>query len=329
MTPSPRRLTPPARIALSYAAIGALWIVLTDYAVSFALDGPSNVTTAQTAKGLTFVLFSTGVVYLLALSGLRASLRDQRALSRALREKERANAEVAELSKAAAHDLKTPLRQVASYLELLDARCGKQLGEDARAYITYAVDGVAQMNDHLNALLTYIQASNRLQGPGRLQALVYGTVETLRPRIHAEAGTVDLDLRAPDIEVPRQLGLVLHHLIDNACAFREPARPLQIAIRVESDGHFLHLFVTDNGIGIAPQHNSEVFALFAHLGGPRREGSTGIGLALCRKIAESLGGTISLQPHEGPGTCFAVRIPVSPTSPHGANPPVPAHAPPA
>jgi light-regulated signal transduction histidine kinase (bacteriophytochrome) len=245
-----------------------------------------------------------------------ASVTPEAALARAERELairteqlRCANEMLAHFAYVASHDLREPLRTIASFLVLLTRRYQGQLGEDADELIGFAVGGTRRMRALLDGLLAYSEVATRGQSFATvdLTATLAQAIECLRPHIedaHATVTGESLPLVHGD---GAQIEYVLRHLIANAIKFRRAAAPL-VHVAAERDGAFWHVSVRDNGIGIAPGQADRVFRMFHPLE-PGRYPGTGASLAICRQIVFRHGGRMWAEPSAGGGTTFRFTLP--------------------
>ncbi|MFD9542446.1 ATP-binding protein [Streptomyces sp. NPDC060022] len=233
----------------------------------------------------------------------------------------RSNEELEQFAYVASHDLQEPLRKVASFCQLLERRYADQLDDRAKQYIAFAVDGANRMQTLINDLLTFSRV-------GRLHAQDTDvSLDTLLRRITNSLGLVIEETRAvithdplPAVHGdPTQLGVLLQNLISNAIKFRAPG----VVPKVHISAHELadsadsaegvksrwEFAVSDNGIGIGPEYAERIFLIFQRLHTRDTYPGTGIGLALCRKIVEYHGGTITLDTGYTPGTRFVFTLP--------------------
>lgn len=248
---------------------------------------------------------------------------EQRALEAALRrhsrELERSNADLEQFAFAASHDLQEPLRMVASYLQLLERRYGDQLDGEAREFMDYAIDGAQRMKALISGLLAYSRVGRTKQTLGEvdLDELVDGLVDDLRGRIGALEATVTRDALPVAYGSRDQLHRLLKNLLENALTYHGDAPP---AVHVTSAAmdNGVHLVVRDRGPGIPPEHHDAIFQIFRQLD-PHGAGhrGTGMGLALCRKIAEHHDGTIWVESAPGEGAAFHVTLHLTPETAHG------------
>lgn len=239
--------------------------------------------------------------------------RLERELAERTAQLEDAERRLQELVYVASHDLNEPLRMVKSFLELLVRRSPETLDERSREFIAYAVDGADRMKELIDDLLRYSRV-----GSGALEAedvdvetVLDGVARTLGPRF-AQDGTT-LHVEAPLLPVHAdhtQLGQLLQNLLSNAAKFHPPGRGNTVTVATERDGDGgTVLVVRDDGIGIPPEHAERVFRPFQRLHGREEYEGTGIGLALCQRITERHGGTITVEPAAGGGCAFRATFP--------------------
>jgi len=239
---------------------------------------------------------------------------DRRAAERALadraRELARSNAELEQFAYVASHDLQEPLRAVVSYLQLLERRYRSQLDERADKYIGYAVDGARRMQTLINDLLAYSRVGRR--GDERtsvdLEAILGRVLASLEVGIQESGATVTHDPLPTVMSDPVALGQLLQNLVGNAIKFRGEDPP-RVHISATRQEHAWQIAVRDNGIGIAPEYQERIFILFQRLHGRDEYAGTGIGLAICKKIVERLGGTLRVESTAGAGSTFLFTLP--------------------
>lgn len=102
---------------------------------------------------------------------------------------------------------------------------------------------------------------------------------------------------------------IVSNLVSNAMKFVDSSKKPQVRIRAESHNGWISLYVEDNGIGILPEFQEKIFHVFERLHGNESYPGTGIGLAIVRRAAESLGGRIGMESSPGAGSRFRVEIP--------------------
>jgi len=225
----------------------------------------------------------------------------------------RSNAELEQFAYVASHDLQEPLRMVASYTQLLARRYTGKLDADADEFIGFAVDGARRMQELINDLLTYSRVGTR---PLQLETvdsnrLVDQVVSDLAAAIsdsQAEVTRDDLPTLRGD---PTQLRQLFQNLIANGIKFHGPGKAARVHVSAVPEHAGWTFSVSDNGIGIEPQYQERIFALFQRLHSRADYPGTGIGLAICKKIVERHGGQIRVDSAPGRGTTFRFTLPVS------------------
>ncbi|MDX3852785.1 CHASE3 domain-containing protein [Streptomyces sp. AK02-01A] len=241
-------------------------------------------------------------------AGLAAELafRDtaQASLAAQAADLRRSNSELEQFAYVASHDLQEPLRKVASFCQLLERRYSDRLDDRARQYIAFAVDGANRMQGLINDLLAFSRVGRLLTDHVAvdLDELFKGTLDSLGMAIEESDAVVTHD-KLPILEGERtQLGMLLQNLITNAIKFRSPDRLPSVHLSARRADGAWEFAVTDNGIGIEAEFAERVFVVFQRLHTREEYPGNGIGLALCRKIVEYHGGTITIDPSHSPGT---------------------------
>jgi PAS domain S-box-containing protein len=227
------------------------------------------------------------------------------------------NAELQDFAYTASHDLSEPLRMVASFLGLLDRRSGDALDEKGREYLRQASDGAVRMRHLIDDLLLYSRVAN--EAPRReqvdLKALVAHVLEVLGPAIAQEGAQVVVkDLPTLEAE-PTQLAQLLQNLIGNAVKFHPAGRAPTVTVSARRTIGACVVTVADDGIGIPQPDQERIFAMFTRLHRREEYVGTGIGLAICRRIAERHGGRIYVESDVGAGAAFHTLLPDNPAAP--------------
>ena len=238
---------------------------------------------------------------------LRAAKAELEARSAELR---RSNADLEQFAYAASHDLKEPLRTVASYAQLLKRRYERKLDPDADEFIGYLVDGATRMQALIEGVLEISSMGSQEHEPARVDsdAVFENTVAALRTTIERSGATVTHDPLPQLVADPVQLGQLFQNLLSNAIVFRrdEPPRVHVSAARKEE---FWLFSVRDEGIGLDPRYASKIFNLFSRLNPREAYPGTGMGLAVCKKVVERHGGRIWVESEPGRGSVFRFTLP--------------------
>lgn len=235
----------------------------------------------------------------------------ERRVEQRTEELQRSNEDLQQFAYMVSHDLKEPLRMVASYTELLQRRYAGKLDTDADEFIGFAIQGVRRMSAMIEDMLAYSRAAELptdQTAAANAQDALNAALDNLRIRIEETGAAVTSD-RMPIVDFDSmRLSQIFQNLIGNALKYRGTAPPT-IHIGVAEKRGETVFWVRDNGIGIEPEHRDKVFGVFQRLHGREYEG-TGIGLATCKKIVERRGGRIWFESEPGKGSTFYFTVPV-------------------
>jgi PAS domain S-box-containing protein len=223
----------------------------------------------------------------------------------------RSNEELQQFSYVASHDLQEPLRMVASYTQLLANRYKGKLDVDADEFIDFAVDGCNRMQRLIQDLLAYSRSGTdgkALQKRSSEDAL-NNALKNLSGTIEESGAVVTHDALPAITTDDTQLEQVFQNLVGNAIKYRGTEVPT-VHISAARKGLEEWTFsVRDNGLGIEAQYFERIFILFQRLHGRTEFKGTGIGLAICKKIVEGLGGRIWVESQVGKGSTFYFTLP--------------------
>ncbi len=235
----------------------------------------------------------------------------EEALLRRTDELKRSNTELGQFAYVASHDLQEPLRMVSSYVQLLARRYQGKLDADADEFIAFAVDGAKRMQSLINDLLAFsrVTTKGREFEPVETDAALKVALANLKVAIDESHANVTSD-RLPVVKADSgQLAQLFQNLIGNAIKFRGKEPP-RVHVSAEHRRKEWEFTVQDNGIGIEPQHMERIFVIFQRLHTAAEFPGTGIGLAICKKIAERHGGRLWATSEPGIGSAFHFTIPV-------------------
>ncbi|NOT49552.1 MAG: histidine kinase [Acidobacteria bacterium] len=228
-------------------------------------------------------------------------------------ELQRSNRELQDFAFVASHDLQEPLRKIQAFGDRLTTKHAPQLNDEARDYLARMQGAADRMHTLINDLLSFSRVTTKAQPfvPTDLDKVAREVLVDLEVRIQENDGRVDLE-KLPTIDAdPLQMRQLLQNLIGNALKFHNPGIPPVIKIKAESAvAGTLSLTVTDNGIGFDEKYLDRIFTPFQRLHGRNEYEGTGIGLAVCRKIVERHGGTLTAKSKPGEGSTFIALLPV-------------------
>ena len=205
-----------------------------------------------------------------------------------------------------AHDLRAPLRAMQGFSTLLLLESGPALNETGRDYAA-RINKSAQFMD---ALLVDLLAFSRLSQQNialtsvNLKTVVESVISRLQEDIQEKNARVESAGPWPAVlaHAPT-LSQVLFNLVSNALKFVSTDAPPVVRLRAEKKAKFIRVWVEDNGPGIAPNHQGQIFRLFTRLQGEKYAG-TGLGLAIVQKGVERMGGRAGVESIPGQGSRF-------------------------
>ncbi|WP_169815715.1 YfiR/HmsC family protein [Pseudotamlana agarivorans] len=226
------------------------------------------------------------------------------------------NKELEEFAYITSHDLKEPLTTISGLIDLLQDDYRDQLDEDAIISMNFISKSSYRMRNLIDALLNYSRLGKANEKTEiNCNTLVSDIIHDLDNAIHRNHAVISYQdlptVRASEIE----LRVLFQNLINNAIKFRksDTSPIINISCGTMVPDHQTQVFwkfeVTDNGIGIKKQHKDKIFAIFQRLHSRETYEGTGIGLAFCKKIVETLGGQIWFESTLNEGTTFFFTIP--------------------
>ncbi len=263
-----------------------------------------------------------------AISDANAALRDeievrQRAEEQAQRyaaELQSSNRALEQFASVASHDLQEPLRKIQAFGDRLATGYRAQLGERGQDYIDRMRAAAARMRKLIDDLLSYSRIATRSRPLQmvNLQQVAREVLDDLDERVRQTGGCVEVGALPTLPADPLQMRQLLQNLVANALKFHRPQQPPVVAVsaRLEPDsaensraGERWIISVCDNGVGFEPAYAQRIFDLFQRLHGRDEYEGTGMGLAICKKIAERHGGSIAAHGAPGQGARFDVTLP--------------------
>jgi signal transduction histidine kinase len=215
---------------------------------------------------------------------------------------------------ASAHDLKEPLRNIGSFVTLIQRRFGKDLPAECNEYMGYVTTGVTKMNNLLVDLLAYstlIMNKDQEYESAVLSDVVKDIKQNLQSTIETKNATIVCTDNVPLVSMSKlHTTQLLQNLISNGIKFVNEKTPIITIESKDTENNNVLITVEDNGIGIKKEYSEKVFHLFQrlHKNDLRYEG-TGVGLAICKNIVEKYNGQIWFESVENQGTKFFIQLP--------------------
>jgi light-regulated signal transduction histidine kinase (bacteriophytochrome) len=253
-----------------------------------------------------------------------SSIRDVTARKRFERALQEKNRELENFAAVASHDLQEPLRKIETFADRLHARATPGLDERCRDDLNRMLSAAARMRILINDLLTFARIATKAHPfvLVDLAEVARAAVSDLEERIHRTGGRVEVG-QMPAVEgEPTQMRQLLLNLIGNGLKFHRADEPPLVRIHsrrlseppppvdCQPPGPVWHeILVEDNGIGFDEKYLDRIFEVFQRLHGRGEYEGTGMGLAICRRIVEHHGGTITARSAPGRGAAFMVALP--------------------
>jgi len=258
------------------------------------------------------VMEISGEKYLLTVARDISSLKQaQKAMAESLEEARRSNEELERFAYIASHDLQEPLRMVSNYLQLIEKRYKETLDAEGHEFIGYAVDGARRMQQLIKDLLTFSRSGSRQLEVKKVNLgnVLAQAMRNLEEAIKEKGAAIN-SFNLPEIEADEmQMVQLFQNLLGNGIKFaRQGVKPV-IDIKAEKQGGNYMISFSDNGIGIDVKHQDKIFVIFNRLHSRDDYPGNGIGLAVCKKIAERHKGSIRVESEPGKGSVFTVTVP--------------------
>lgn len=242
------------------------------------------------------------------LNGALAKRVDARTAELAQRADElaRSNHELEQFAYIVSHDLKSPMRGIASLAEWLIEDQSERLDDDGRQQLRLLQQRAGRLHSMIEGVLEYSRAATKPLPKELLDTreLVEEVVDTLAPAAELEVVIDEL----PRVEYSRtQLAQVFQNLIGNAIKHMNTGGGT-IRITGTTIRDHVEFRISDTGVGIAPEHHARIFRIFQTLSGREGESAGGLGLAIVKKIVETNGGSVYVESTPGQGTTFVFTV---------------------
>lgn len=219
------------------------------------------------------------------------------------------NEELERFAFIASHDLKEPLRNISSFIGLINRRVGTQLPEEVKEYFNLINRNTRQMTNLITDVLEYsrVNKENINSEPVDLNHLLRDVQFALSQMIQDRKAQIKVSELFQVSTNRGLLFLIIKNLVENGIKYNESALPV-IEVTGQEEAEYFHIEIKDNGIGIAPEYHDQIFEMFKRLHNRSEYSGSGLGLALCKRIINQLEGSISVKSEEDGGSIFRFSI---------------------
>jgi PAS domain S-box-containing protein len=244
-----------------------------------------------------------------------ARRRAEEELKRSHADLARSNEELEQFAYVASHDLQEPLRKIQAFSDLLLTTCGPALGREGQEYLARILAAANRMRTLVQDLLALSRVTSKARP---FIAVDLGVIarETLAD-LELSIDESDAEIRVLDLPTvladPAQMRQLFLNLIGNALKFVREGEAPRVTVSARTVDDHVELSFQDDGIGFEQKYADRIFKPFQRLHPAGRYPGSGIGLAICRKIVERHGGTITAKSEPGRGATFLITLPVSPS----------------
>ena len=224
------------------------------------------------------------------------------------------NRDLEQFASLASHDLQAPLRKIKTFSEQVEKEAQGKLSPESLDGLARIRKSTESMQYLISDFLALARASHiKPFEPLDLSALVAETLSRLEEPIQEKKAVIEIGALPPIIGDKTQLQQVIQNLVENALKFQSPGTAPLVKIASQAlSGDRIQISVADNGIGFDQKQAERIFEPFERLHGVKSYPGTGIGLAICKRVAERHGGYISAKSVVGQGSVFTIILPADP-----------------
>ncbi len=232
-------------------------------------------------------------------------------LSKKTNELERSNRDLNQYANVASHDLQEPLRKILVFGERLSERAQNNLDEMSKNYLERMCNAAARMKSLVESLLDYARVGRQARPfqNVNLQKVAKEVLSDMDGALVQSQGKIEMGILPSIAADPVQMRQLFQNLISNALKYHRKGEAPRV--RLESrplNGHYVQILVEDNGVGMDENGAKRIFKPFQRLHSREEFEGTGIGLAICKKVAEQHGGDIEVKSALGKGSTFIVTL---------------------
>jgi len=230
-------------------------------------------------------------------------------LERSLDAIKRKNKELEQFTYIASHDLQEPLRTISSLNELISKRYAHSFDAFGKQSMNYVLEATNRMRDLIKGLLDYSRIGRvKEKNTINCEALIQDISKDLSYSLIEADAELKMEAMPEVVGYKTEMRLLLQNLISNAIKFRKESEPLKVTIAAEEEEDHWKFSISDNGIGIAPEHQEKIFSIFQRIHPASQYEGTGIGLAYCKKIVDLHAGDIWVESAVDEGSTFYFTI---------------------
>ena len=226
-------------------------------------------------------------------------------------ELENVNGELEKFAYVASHDLKTPLRNINSFLNLIQRKIKNGNTSEINEYLEYASLNAQRMHDLIQDILEFSQVSKEKVSfkNNDLNTILNKALTNLKNLIDEKGVTIEVSKKLPEFfSNESQIVSLFQNLIENGIKYNQNPNPHIKIECVDSQSEY-EIYFSDNGIGIEKEYQSKIFEMFTRLHNQGEYPGSGIGLAVCKKVATFHGGNITIASSPGKGSTFCIAFP--------------------
>lgn len=238
---------------------------------------------------------------------------------------QRSNSELQDFASVASHDLQEPLRKIQAFGDRMQIKFGDTLSDEAKDYLSRMQNAASRMQKLINDILVFSRVTTKAQPYNEvdLTRIVQEVLSDLEISIEQKKAKIEV-APLPKIDADEiQMRQLFQNLISNSLKFQKShAKPvIKIRAKVIDDAakKACMITVSDNGIGFDTKYLYKIFSVFQRLHSQQEYHGTGVGLAVCRKIAERHGGSITADSTLGKGSTFVITLPIKHDEKHMKN----------
>jgi len=227
------------------------------------------------------------------------------------KELEQKTNELERFNHIASHDLKSPLRNISSFLTLLKRDLKSEKYDNIDEYVDFVQSNTIQMRDLIEGVLEISHIgnpNNKNYNKIDLNVILKKTTDNLATELKAKNAEISAT-ELPNFKCYEvDLIMLFQNLIQNGIKYNRSSKP-RITITAEETPKDIFIYFKDNGIGIAEEYHNQIFEYFKRLHAATEFTGTGLGLGICKKIVNKYNGSISIDSEVGLYTTFIIQLP--------------------